>query len=187
MPTQFAIVGEVIWTKYDYADFKQYYDDPDKKGRLFDWPGAEVVGICPGTGKQVEYSHTTTHLLVVCNMYGSAIRGNSVNILSRLMPRILTLEGYYRMLGPTKKDRRMESFRAASRVNGEAMINSEKEFYPEELRSMNMMRGYSSMAKGGARHSTPMTASMAYDRYHASGEYTQYERYMEGKVGGIRT
>ena len=177
LPVRYAIIGEVVWTKHDYEDFEHYFDDPMRKGALFEWPGAEAVGICPGTGKRVKYSYTKKHLLIVCNMYGQAIRGSSFNLLSRLMPRILTIEGYYKMLGPDKRDRCVPAVVKHGRGPWET---SQEEFYPKQLEFVNSTvrgQGYPSTAANGA----PMFASRAYDRYHASGEYTKYERYMENK------
>mmetsp|Transcript_27826 Transcript_27826/g.34365 ORF Transcript_27826/g.34365 Transcript_27826/m.34365 type:complete len:470 (+) Transcript_27826:123-1532(+) len=177
IPVRYAIIGEVVWTKHDYADFENYFNDPMRKGALFEWPGAEAVGICPGTGKRVKYSYTKKHLLVVCNMYGQAIRGSSFNVLSRLMPRILTIDGYYKMLGPDKRDRCVP---AKVKHGQGSWETSQEEFYPKQLEFVNSTvrgRGYPSTDANGA----PMFASAAYSRYHASGEYTKYERYMENK------
>jgi hypothetical protein len=178
MPTQYVIIGEAIWTKEDYDDFKSYFDDPERKGRLFDWPGVECVGICPGTGERVQYSRNKKHLLVVCNMYGQALRGTSLNLCSRLMPRILTLKGYHKMLGEEKEDRCIPSRRGGFESGGTG--DGYDEFYPTQMIAMSTYRGYVPPYPGA-----PMQASYSYDRYHASGEYTKYERYIEmNRAGG---
>jgi hypothetical protein len=95
----YAVIGEVIWTKPDFLDFTDFYKN--EPGKLFDWPGAECVPICPGTGEQVSYSRTEKHLLVACNLQGNVFQGSTLHGLSRIMTRILTINRYEKMMGPS--------------------------------------------------------------------------------------
>ncbi len=170
----FAILAEVVWTKSCQEDMEFFFNDRKNAGAMFKWPGAECVGICPGTGKRVPYSFSKKHLLVVCNMQGNVFRGSGFHMLTRMMPRILTIEGYKKLLGPDKEDRSLNVKIASTTVSSEGFSNTswkddDKEFYPGQLRIMN------------ADKPKWLTASMAYELFNTSGEYDLYDKYLQTK------
>jgi O-acetyl-ADP-ribose deacetylase (regulator of RNase III) len=162
LPVQvvYAVIAEVLWTEIDYQEMKAYYER--QPGRFFEWPGVECVGICPGTGKKVPFSRTEKHLLVACNLQGSAMEGNSVLAMAtRVMPRILTLAGYEKMMGPSGPHRNV----LISKTPG-----GPKEpvaFYPDFFRE--------------TQRDNPLfyNASRAFDRFHATGLYKAFERWLD--------
>lgn len=157
----YAVIREVVWTKADFIDLAGFYKN--EPGKLFDWPGAECVPICPGTGEKVPYSRTEKHLLVACTLQGNVIRGTTLCGLTRIMPRILTIKGYEKMMGPSG-DHRCVTISKREMTSGG--VGAEKvEFYPTAFR---LMKG-----KG------VMTASDAYDEFHGSGLYKAFERMMD--------
>ena len=167
LPIEYGIIGEVIWTKADYEDMDAYFRQSVQKGVLFKkWPGAESVGICPGTGKRVPFSRSKKHLLILCNMMGTVIRDGDVCALTRLMPRILTIEGYHKLLGPDKEDGCIPKRIGGHQKDAKTILT---EFYPKQLRIFN------------ANKPKFLTASMAYDIFHQS-DYKLYERYLERKM-----
>jgi hypothetical protein len=164
----YAVIREVIWTKPDFLDFTDFYKT--EPGKLFDWPGAECVPICPGTGEKVSYSQTEKHLLVACNLQGNVFRGTTLHGLTRIMPRILTIKGYEKMMGPSG------DHRCVMISKKERSVGTEKvEFYPTALR----------LIKG----SGAMTASQAYDEFHSSGLYKAFERLLDdertSRIGNV--
>jgi hypothetical protein len=160
----FAVIREVIWTKQDFDEFSDFYKT--EPGKLFDWPGAECVAICPGTGEKVPYSRTEKHLLVACNLQGNVIRGTTLHGLTRIMPRILTIKGYEKMMGPSG------DHRCVMISKKEKSVGTEKvEFYPTAFR---LMKG-----KG------VMTASQAYDEFHSSGLYKGFERLLDDEKANL--
>jgi hypothetical protein len=170
----YAVIGEVIWTKPDFLDFTDFYKN--EPGKWFDWPGpgAECIPICPGTGEKVSYSQTEKHLLVACTLMGNVFRGTTFHAVSRIMPRILTIKGYEKMMGPSG-DHRCVTISKMGRSAGKEKV----EFYPTAFRAM----------KG----SGVMTASQAYDEFHGSGLYKAVERLLDDEkakipfqVGGMR-
>jgi hypothetical protein len=160
----YAVIREVIWTKPDFLDFTDFYKT--EPGKLFDWPGAECVSLCPGTGEQVSYSHTEKHLLVACNLQGNVFRGSTLHGLTRIMPRILTIKGYEKMMGPSGDHRCVMISKKESSVGTEKV-----EFYPTALRLM----------KGNG----VMTASQAYDEFHSSGLYKAFERLLDDERANL--
>jgi hypothetical protein len=161
-PVVFAIVREVTWNRSDFLEFANFYKD--EPGSLFDWPGAECIPICPGTGEKVPYSQTQKHLLVACNLQGTAIRGTAIHILSRIMPRILTFKGYEKMMGPSVYTSGGDH-RCVMISKKEPGTPEKVELYPTALR---LMKG---------NHVMP--ASMAYDEFHTTGLYKAFERMLD--------
>ena len=173
----FALVGEVVWTPGCERDMLEFYSQPSNNGTLFQWPGGECVGVCPGTGQKVAPDGKTVHLLVANQMHGTATQGSCLNMLTRLMPRILTLEGYRAMLGPedapgykghitstvVEKDLRTgEKLGAPKRVT--------RPMYPDVLRDI---------VSSGKTPERPMPACDAWEAFHASGRYLALERMLE--------
>jgi hypothetical protein len=160
----YAVIGEVVWTKPDFLDFTDFFKN--EPGKLFDWPGAECVPICPGTGEKVSYSRTEKHLLVACKLMGNVYRGSTLHAVSRIMPRILTIKGYEKMMGPSGDHRCVTISKKESSVGKEKV-----EFYPTAFRLM----------KGNG----VMTASQAYDEFHGSGLYKAFERLLDDEIAKL--
>ena len=97
-----CLVAEVKYTTMCAQSFRAFYSDASNKGRFFDWPGGEAVCVCPGTGRRVETSTRERHLLVATQMCGFRVVGGTAHCLTRIIPRILTLEGYERLVGTAK-------------------------------------------------------------------------------------
>ena len=172
----FALVGEVVWTPGCERDMLEFYSHPSNNGTLFQWPQGECVGLCPGTGQKVVPDGKTVHLLVANQMHGTATR-RSLNMVTRIMPRVLTLAGYRAMLGPedapgykghitstmVKKDGRTgERLGAPERVT--------RPMYPDVLRDI---------VSSGKAPGRPMPACDAWEAFHASGRYLALERMLE--------
>ena len=158
----FAVIREVTWNKVDFDDFADFYKS--EPGSLFDWPGAECIPICPGTGEKVPYSQTQKHILVACNLQGTVIRGSALNGLTRIMPRILTFKGYEKMMGPSVYTSG-DDHRCVMISKKEPGTPEKVELYPTALR---LMKG---------NHVMP--ASMAYDEFHTNGLYKAFERMLD--------
>jgi hypothetical protein len=99
--TRFAVVGEVTFTTVCKMSFDKFYAQPSNQGVLA-WPGGECVNICPGTGEVVAPDRKRVHLLVAANMHGASSKGSSLDMLTRMMPRILTIEGFNHMFREDK-------------------------------------------------------------------------------------
>jgi hypothetical protein len=95
--TRFAVVGEVTFTTACKMSFDMFYAQPSNQGAYFAWPAGECVCICPGTGEVVAPDSKRVHLLVAANMYATRSKGSSLDMLTRIMPRILTIEGFNHM------------------------------------------------------------------------------------------
>jgi hypothetical protein len=117
----YAVIAEVLWTQMDYADMKPFYGT--EVGRYFEWPGVDCIGICPGTGRKVPFSMTEKHFLVACVLQGTVLQQGQLISPTRIMPRILTKEGYERLMGPPGPHRQVSRV-----VNGES--RESVDFYP---------------------------------------------------------
>jgi hypothetical protein len=141
----------------DYDDWKAVWDS---EGNRFEWPGVDCIGICPGTGKKVPFSMTEKHILVACELQATVLQQGQHIVSLRITPRILTKEGYERLMGPPGPHRQLSPV-----VNGKSQ--ERVEFYPT---------AFSDIAKKTAAFST---ASMAYDEFCAAGLYKAFELWLE--------
>mmetsp|Transcript_41574 Transcript_41574/g.100123 ORF Transcript_41574/g.100123 Transcript_41574/m.100123 type:complete len:481 (+) Transcript_41574:1-1443(+) len=165
---QYGIVAkDILWTKLDYEDFRSFYET--QTSPFFNWPKVECVGVCPGTGEVVPFSSTRKHYLVACVVGGSVIQNDgSFNMLTRIMPRILTKEGLRRMVGDKGSEQR---------VIGHAIPMfdkpSSRKGSPMDLDDVLELLMLHKMPPG-----RPF-ASAAYSEFHAQGLYKQFERMID--------
>jgi len=177
-------VGEVVFTRACEECFLEFYSRPSNRGRLFAWPDGACVAVCPGTGARVAPDGKSVHILVACQMHGATARGSTLHQLTRIMPRLLTLEGYRAMLGPEDAPG-FPGYQGvvrsvATRVDptGKALgppQTTMRPFYPEVLRSMC---GGGGGGKGKAPK-RPASANEAWERFHGAGLYLALERLLE--------
>lgn len=95
---KYGVIREVVWTRSCESSLNAFYSKKCTQEKLFEWPGAKCIGISPGTGQRVPFS--TTALLVVEVLQGNVLSGETLKSITRIMPRILTYEGYERMVWP---------------------------------------------------------------------------------------
>lgn len=98
IPTRLLVVGECVLTADCVETLTEHYKR--NRGTFFEWPGAEVIWRCPVTGRKHDPNHQETLLLVIQTMFGLFIprSGTGSQLLTRQMPRLLSLEGYERMM-----------------------------------------------------------------------------------------
>jgi len=172
MPVQmcFAVIGEVRFSTLDYIMFKDYYDRQSSKFLNFRWPGIEAIVTCPGTGEEVKPHPRKIHLLVACEIAGGFTSASALNSLTRILPRILTLDGYEKMMGPQGKHRSVKKQKIVTTANGSLspkVLQQEvifEDFYPTALQSL----------QGGV-----MNASEAWEKFHSEGFYLAFEKLMK--------
>ena len=157
-----------------------FYALPSNQGQLFAWPNGNCIDICPGTGERVVPDNKTIRLLVAYNMQGTVVRGNSVRMVTRIMPRILTIKGYEAMLGP-KDDTSYPGwqgnvmstlFKCFDPQKGfmkppETPVVQSQPFYPDALRLFT---------DGAKPLQRPMTANDAWEEFNNSGRFKALER-----------
>ena len=97
---QLYILGEVVFTKNCFKEFKKYlYDDGGCRGADFEWPDHRAVFMCPVTRKVAVPDGKTSYIL--CWQPLSAVFRNRHNEevgSSRVIPRLLSMEGYRQMM-----------------------------------------------------------------------------------------
>ena len=105
---ELCLIAEVAWTQECYYNLQEFYrPSGSQAGRFFEWPGIEGIAVCPGTGEAVQpdgMHHRDTrgkklHLLCAHSIHGFHQPGSELNILDRVIPRILTVEGFERLMG----------------------------------------------------------------------------------------
>jgi hypothetical protein len=158
--TEMCLVEEAVFTSNCAASFTDFYQsDPSNKGALFEWPAIEAIATCPGTGKRVGFSSKRAHILVACEMVGFCRQGSSLRAATRIIPRILTLEGFECL---------MSGCAPGGRCPGP---DSCAEIFPQLLR-----RQVGHGAKGLKR---ARSADDAWATFHSSGRYLAYEKICE--------
>ena len=128
-----------------------------------------LVEICPGTGKKVPTSPTKRRLLVASRMCGWSARPDGPTcMLTRVIPRILTLEGYEKMLGHTPRGspNRLTQVSGPGAKKGSSVL---QEVYPDLLRRM------AGLKPGKQRKRLP-AAQRAWEAFHDTGHYLAYEK-----------
>ena len=121
----FGVIGYCVWTRACQQQMTQFFQA--RPGDLFQCPGGECVGVCPSTGTEIPCDGQTKHLLVATMQQGTVIRGSTIEMLTRVMPRVLTLEGYEAMMGPAGDHRRVKF-----QVNTTGEVQTQ-EFYPTRV------------------------------------------------------
>jgi hypothetical protein len=177
----FAVIREVIYTPLCDMQMRFFYAMPSNQGQMFAWPNGDCIGICPGTGERVMPDDKTVHLLVAYNMQGTVMRGKSVRLVTRIMPRILTLKGYDAMLGP-KDDTSFPGWqgnvtstlvqcfdpqKGGMQPPPDTPITQYQPFYPDVLRILS---------DGEIRRKRPMTANDAWEEFNNLGRFKALER-----------
>lgn len=176
----FAVVREVVWTQMCQLQMLEFYARPSNKGHMFAWPAGECVGVCPGTGERVVPDDEKVHLLVACQMQGTVVRGDGVHVVTRIMPRVLTLKGYAAMLGseddtayPGWQGRVASTLVRKNSRTGEmigAPAHVSRPFYPDFLRSL---------VDAGRSPTHAMTTNAAWEKFHEEGRYLAFERMLQ--------
>ena len=214
--THFGVVGECRWTPLCDMAMRHFYAQPINKGAKFDWPDGRIVGICPGTGERVaptdDRGSDAIVILVACQMQGTIIRGADVQMLTRIMPRVLTVKGYRQLMGPEDDPGYMGNI-TSKRVRvveatGKPVGNPElvtRPFYPDVLREITSAQRSASSSGGGdggggsggkknnngkaksgsagEKIKVP-TANKLWETFHDEGTYLAFERLLEDKLGG---
>mmetsp|Transcript_36286 Transcript_36286/g.116245 ORF Transcript_36286/g.116245 Transcript_36286/m.116245 type:complete len:329 (-) Transcript_36286:217-1203(-) len=160
----FAVVGECVWTRACAIEMCDFYGSEANRGALFDWPDGNAVPVCPATGDTVTPDQRTVHLLVACNVAGSSVAtGDATRQLTRIIPRVLTIDGYKRMFA-TKDHQQVDDNDVPRTHDRRARVD----FYPTAMRAM---------LSGGKCRVLPASALWA--EWHANGYYLAYERGLE--------
>ena len=134
--TELMVLGEVIVHQACLAGLRHQYSL--YPGKYFKWPHGDNIDICPMTGKRIVPDAKTIYLMVTWTMFGSFRVGSDVHVLNRVWPRILTIEGYEKMVGGEKYDEHRSLGRM--KVTVERSSGKEKRekvwspFYPDGVR-----------------------------------------------------
>ena len=190
-----CLVGECRFTVSCQMSFASFYSSADNKGRFFDWPGGEAVGICPGTGADVFPSAKERVLLVATQMCGFRLDGGAATCLTRIIPRILTLAGYERLMGEKEEEggrgaaagssgNRNANRRRLAHLPPDAPgiapgTGTPQQAFPDLLRRMARQP-----PQKPPRH-LPAAGDM-WAQFHANGRYKAYERHRETLQFGVR-
>lgn len=88
-------------------------------------------------------------------MQGSISQGTYLNLLTRVMPRILTIEGYHHMMRDEE----------------------EPHFYPEAMRA--------ALGTSRRKKPSTTTANDAWAQFHQSGRYLAYEKFLASQASAV--
>lgn len=170
MPSTYAVLGEVVWTKECQRELAAFYDHGGSggDGKFFRWPGGDAIGTCPGTGAPVKTDGRTRHLLVACEMQGVKELGEELHEATRILPRVLTREGYMRMVGEEGPHCSCVVTRR-SLSTGAFLREETVPFFPLGLHRFSLW----------GEKAVP--ASKGWAIWHAHGNYAAYERLREDK------
>ena len=150
-----------------------FYDHPSNKGSHFDWPRGEIIELCPATGRKVKTNNSTVHLLVATSMTGISTRGNKLLQLTRIMPRILTLEGYEQIMGGEGLHRQVKSERVRRTRLGDGFETEPvtetvaRDFYPEVAREICGR--------------SVLSATEAWEKWSRVGKFNAFDRLLKDK------
>jgi hypothetical protein len=184
-PMLLCLIEEVIFNANSKMQFEHFYRAAGQNaGKYFDWPGGDAVATCPGTGEAIQPDRKRRHLLVAHQMWGSYMHDSSLSQLSRIIPRILTMEGFEKLMGTPAENRRLKFT-----VNARDMAKEKSlDVYPEFLRAMTsngndvnaaMRLAFTSKTKQPKKLKN---ANDAWQDFHDSGRYLAFERAMENKT-----
>lgn len=124
------------------------------------------------------------------------VRGSALEMLTRIMPRILTLRGYEALLGPVDEPNypfyQGNVMMTTSRVDvrtGKPVVCADSEtvtrpFYPGVLRELAHGVG---QKKAKNKPPPPLTANAAWEKFHEEGMYLAFERLLEDKIREVET
>ena len=139
--TECMVLGEVIVHPSCLQSLTRHYSN--YPGKFFKWPTGEYIGICPATNQKIKADAKTKHLLITWTMYGAIRTGDSMHLMNRVWPRLLTIEGYEQMVGGNMNDSHRCINVRKTTVNVKAtesqVVSEEKmkiPFYPECVRSV---------------------------------------------------
>ena len=157
MVQEMFVLGEVIYTPNCARMLTMHYRL--YPGQLFQWPTGETIGVCVGTGEKIKPDKKTIHLMVTWSMFGSVRNGETEHVMNRVFPRILTVEGYEKIVGgqPTDPHRCIKSVERESDGSEKANTSTNIPFYPDFVR-LNAKNG-TTMPK---RKGNPGTSSFFY-------------------------
>ena len=168
-PKKLILIAEVIYTDQCRFQMEEFYGrhNLENRGRYFDWPA--MIDACVGTGERVKTSHKRVHIMCAETIVGMVKMGDQEQHLIRLVPRILTLEGFEKIMGNSDDKRRFIAT-TGSKYKGQQL-------YPELLR-----KTCSKDLKKNMRPKKPITFNKGWELFHESGRYLAYERFvtMEG-------
>ena len=167
---EYLLIEEVHYTMMCRVSFDCFYSQTANRGKRFNWPRIEAVETCPGTGRKVATSPTERRLLVCSRMMGWSLSpdGETMHLMTRILPRILTLQGYENLLGHTPEG----SPNRITKVSGPGAkkgSNVLQEIYPDLLRRMAGLKPHKQRKKLS-------TASDAWNTFNSNGNYTAYEK-----------
>jgi len=145
----------VTFTKKCAIGFKDHYDTGNA-GAYLTWPGGDACGVCQATGTKIKPDSKTRHLLIVWEMAGRAANG----VLCYLViPRILTREGYEKIMGGPGNHR---------------CTAKDKTFYTPRRQTFDGTLGeLCSWGKGAP------PAGAAWSQVHSDGTYCAIERWFK--------
>jgi hypothetical protein len=164
-PMRLCLICEVVYTAVCKMGHEKMHSPANvaNQGAYFDWPDTEGMATCPGTGEHIKPDRKRMHLLAVHEIHGSRRSGTEEHYVSRFIPRILTLEGYERLMGGTSADAANRCITATS--------GNRVQMYPELFRLMTTGRP----KQRAPKHPKPV--GFAWGEFHDSGRFLAYERY----------
>ena len=139
------------------------------RGKYFDWPA--MVDACVGTGERVKTDNKRIHIMCAETIAGGVILSNSFHSLTRVIPRILTLEGYEKLMGNSPKDDKRRFVQTSGPYKS-------MELYPTLLR-----KTCSKDLKKKMNPKKPITFNKGWELFHESGRYLAYEKFCQ--LGGL--
>ena len=192
----FGIVGEVVLTDECKPCFERLFGGAHKRGRFFEWPGAEAIYVCPGTGAVVEPTPSQNirgapvHLLVAQQIKGAIPAGDGVpseavgQHTTRMIPRILTVEGYERLMGGGAKDAEHRCIQSQRHTGSGRPAVMLRPMYPNLVRMMNcaLHRRHLSEEEIVADPGDVPPASMAWEDFEQHGGNTAFQAYLNDRM-----
>ena len=166
MPSEFAVLGEVVWTPDCKRELAAFYDHGGSggDGKFFRWPGGDAIGVCPCTGETVKTDGRTRHILVACEMQGQKAVGSHLHSCTRILPRILTRLGFESMVDSS------QACTVTLRHTSTGDTTEENvPFFPKGIHFFSLW----------GDKAPP--AGVGWSDWHAEGAYAAYERLQEDK------
>jgi MYND finger len=178
---RYIVIAEVVYTPLCQHSLGEHYGT----GLHFAWPGEEAIGLCPGTGVNVQPDSTSRHILVAFNMMGTQrVEGDHFIACYRIVPRILTIAGYERMVA---ENERQAVDIGAHTTRDNATIHPHP-FYPDVVRAMTRRLISDnplapSVLLGGISGvfeplEPPLTAEQAWEKFLTSALYFAWVRWL---------
>jgi hypothetical protein len=183
-PMMFCVIGEVTWTTKSKFVMDQYYHpDGVNKGKHCQWPGGNAVAVCPATGVIVQPDTEERYLLVAQRLQGMCEKDSHINLVDRIMPRILTLPGYDKIM---ENDPRSRGVRTMKTTGQGQQVESHLEFSPHIVRTLSecirsmAMRDVDVQASMAfeINEKFPVPAHIAWEVWTGSGQYEVFDRFL---------